>query len=52
MKKKNEDVLVDKVNYKRAMRMQGLSPHKLFKMEIKKYLDKKKAEEVDCNGDV
>lgn len=39
--------LVDKINYKRAVRMHGHAPHKLFKMEIKKYLKKKEEEEEE-----
>lgn len=31
----------EKVNYKRANRMAGHGPHKMFKMAIKKYLDNK-----------
>lgn len=34
----------DKVRYKRKARMRGYGPHKLFKMEIQKYLDKKEEE--------
>jgi len=37
----------DKINYKRKARMCGHGPHKLFKMEIKKYLKKKEEENKD-----
>ena len=34
----------DKIQTKRADRMAGRGPHKMFKMEIKKYTDNKKGE--------
>jgi hypothetical protein len=37
--------LVDKVRYKRAGRMRGHAPHKMFKMAIKNIYLKKKEKE-------
>lgn len=36
-----------KINYKRHRIMSGHSPHKLFKMEIKKYLAKRDLFDID-----
>jgi len=51
VKRMDDDRLVDKVNYKRAQRMSGYAPHKLFKMAIKGYL-KKKDEKVSDIFDI
>jgi hypothetical protein len=55
--KLKEKKLVDKITYKRKRRMSGHAPHKLMKMEIRKYLDKKEELEKvilceECSGEI
>jgi hypothetical protein len=42
----------DKINYKRYRIMSGYIPHKLFKMEIKKYLKRAEEEEEEKKEEV